>query len=73
MVLHNMAIDFGDQPNDKWRIDESPDNQDDESNGDDGPIFQDVVGAAQAPAYKTDDYLKEQRRMKQLALLNKLF
>ncbi|KAF7334180.1 DDE Tnp4 domain-containing protein [Mycena venus] len=73
MVSHNMAIDFRDQPNDEWRIDESPDDQDNKSDGDDGPIVQDVVGAAQVPAYETDNYLREQGRMKRLALLNKLF
>ncbi|KAJ7714680.1 hypothetical protein B0H14DRAFT_3522934 [Mycena olivaceomarginata] len=35
MVLHNMAIDFKDRPDDEWRIDENPDDQDDETDGDD--------------------------------------
>ncbi|KAF8215549.1 hypothetical protein K438DRAFT_2104790 [Mycena galopus ATCC 62051] len=83
MVLHNMAIrvwlhckhsiDFNDRPSDKWRLDKSLDDQDTENDGDEEPPVQIVVGQAQVPAYETDNYLKEQGRIKQLALLNKLF
>jgi len=74
MVLHNMAIDCKDHPNDEWHIDENPDDQDDENNGDDeDPMVSDVVGEARVPAYETDKYLKEQGRRKRLALLDKLF
>jgi uncharacterized protein YcaQ len=27
MVIHNMAIDFGDRPSDKWCLEENPDDQ----------------------------------------------
>ncbi|KAJ7358270.1 hypothetical protein DFH08DRAFT_911690 [Mycena albidolilacea] len=73
MVIHNMAIDFGDHPSDEWRLDENPDDQDDENNGNDEPLVSDVVGEAQVPAYETDDFLKEQGRRKRLALLDRLF
>lgn len=76
MVLHNMAIDFKDRPNDDWRLDENPDDQDDETDGDDKdeePMVAEVVGEARVPAYETDNYLKEQGRIKRLRLLDKLF
>jgi hypothetical protein len=73
MVIHNMAIDFGDRPSDEWRLEENPNDQDNENNGNDEPLVSDVVGEAQVPAYETDNFLKEQGRRKQLALLNRLF
>ena len=72
MVLHNTAIDFNDRPSDEWGHDESLDDQDTEHDGDEDPLIQIVVGQAQVPAYETDNYLKEQGRIKRLALLNKL-
>jgi hypothetical protein len=75
MVLHNMAINFKDRPSDEWRIDENPDDQDDETDGneDEEPMVSEVVGEARVPAYETDNYLKERGRIKRLALLDRLF
>jgi hypothetical protein len=73
MVLHNMAINFKDRPCDEWRIDENPDDQDDETDGNEEPMVSEVVGEARVPAYETDLYLKERGRVKRLALLNRLF
>ncbi|KAJ7314285.1 hypothetical protein DFH08DRAFT_821639 [Mycena albidolilacea] len=59
MVLHNMAIDCNDHPNNMWQIDENFDDQDNNGIGDEELIVHDVMGEAQVPAYETDNYLKE--------------
>jgi hypothetical protein len=41
IILHNIAIDFNDKPDERWRIDEDPDDQEDENDGDSDPLFQD--------------------------------
>ncbi|KAF8175258.1 hypothetical protein K438DRAFT_1979824 [Mycena galopus ATCC 62051] len=48
MVLYNMAIDFKNRPNDELCIDENPDDQDDETNGDEDeePMVSEIVGEA---------------------------
>jgi hypothetical protein len=73
MVLHNMAIDPKDRPEVSWHINEDPDDQEDQNNGDRDVIAFDVVGDAQVPAYETDAYLKEQGQIKRLAILDRLF
>jgi hypothetical protein len=73
IVLDNMAIDFKDHPDIVWRFDEDPGDQEDENDGDREIIVFNVVGDAEVPAYKTDIYLKEQGRIKRLAILDKLF
>jgi hypothetical protein len=73
MVLHNMAIDFGDHPSDEWLIDENPDDQNDETNGNNEPLVLNVEGEVQVPVHETDNYLTEQGRIKWYELLDQLF
>ncbi|KAF7362660.1 DDE Tnp4 domain-containing protein [Mycena venus] len=73
IILHNIAIDFKDKPDERWCMDENPDDQEDENDADDHPLVQDVLGPAQVPAYETAEWLKERGRMKRLAILNLLF
>jgi hypothetical protein len=73
IILHNIAIDFNDKPDERWRIDEDPDDQEDENDGDSDPLFQDIEGPAEVPAYETDDWLKEEGRRKRQAILDQLF
>jgi hypothetical protein len=73
MILHNIAIDVGDRPDVSWRIDESPDDHAEIGNPEREVLVADVVGDAQVPAHETDGYLREQGKIKRLALLNRLF
>jgi hypothetical protein len=72
MILHNIAIDFKDKPDERWCIDEDPEDQDHDNDGDD-VVVQDIQGPAQVPAHETAEWLKEQGRRKRLAILNQLF
>jgi hypothetical protein len=73
IVLHNIAIDFGDKPDDRWRIGEDPDDQDDSNDGDTDALVEDVQGPAAVPEHETADWLKEQGRLKRLRILDRLF
>jgi hypothetical protein len=73
IVLHNIAIDLNDKPDCSWCLDEDPDDQPDNNDGNRELLAFDVVGDPDIPAYETDDYLKEQGRIKRLLLLNRLF
>ncbi|KAJ7142205.1 hypothetical protein C8R46DRAFT_1233324 [Mycena filopes] len=70
LVLHNMAIDLKDKPDETWLLTEDAEEHD----GDDGDRdAMDVVGEAQVPAHETDLWLKEEGRKKRIRLLNHLF
>lgn len=73
IVLHNIAIQVGDKPDEQWCIDEDPNDQEDENDGNNDVLVYDVQGGAHVPARETDDWLKEQGRMKRLAILDQLF
>ncbi|KAJ7688288.1 hypothetical protein B0H17DRAFT_1135743 [Mycena rosella] len=63
IVLHNIAIDVKDKPDQEWSLEEDIDQEADD-NGDREVMVYDVEGEVQAPARKTDDWLKEQGRAK---------
>lgn len=78
MILHNVCIDWGDQPEDIWSFDPKDPPRDgeempEEVDCDMVSIYENIVEGPQVPRYETDTWLKEQGYRKRWAIFNELF
>ncbi|KIL55497.1 hypothetical protein M378DRAFT_90850, partial [Amanita muscaria Koide BX008] len=74
LILHNMCIDYGDEPEDNWEF-ATTESLDEEGfvelDEDAGPTI--VENGQSIPGWETDAWLKRQGRAKRMIIFNDLF
>jgi hypothetical protein len=75
MVLHNICIDWGDQPEQIWGYDpiDHWGDEDERDPVDDDVGCEDIDGDPQVPAHETEQWLREIGRQKRQIVLDELF
>ena len=74
MIIHNICIDWKDQPDRIWDFDPTDDWSDDEDEEQDENIDGEVIeGEAQVPGHETNAWLLEMGREKRNIIFNELF